>query len=89
MVFSEYGGFSQEMASMIAYVQNSVIIGSALGGAIFSKNQYMDFMENARASQYKWHLDAKADLTNRMVKGCIKGAFTWGIKSFIISTTFA
>lgn len=77
------------MSSMIAYTQNSVFFGFATGAGIFSKNQYIDFMENARASQYKWHFDAKSDLTNRMVKGGIRGAFTWGTKSFIISATFA
>ncbi|XP_055298416.1 RPII140-upstream gene protein-like [Sitodiplosis mosellana] len=86
---NEYGGLSQEMASMIAYVQNSIIIGVAIGGSIFTKNQYMDFMENASASQYKWHTDAKADLTNKMVKGGIRGALTWGVKSFYVSITFA
>lgn len=77
------------MASMLAYVQNGVIMGGMIGFGIHSKNNYMDFMENARASQYKRHTDAKADLTNRMFKGGVRGAFTWGMKCFYISLTFA
>lgn len=77
------------MSSIIAYTQNCIFLGVTTGAAIFTKNQYLDFMENAQASQYKYHLDAKADMTNRMVKGGIRGAFTWGTKSFIVSLTFA
>lgn len=89
MIFSEYGSFPPEMASMIAYMQNGTIIGVMTGGAIYTRNQYMDFMENARASQYKWHFEAKDDLTKKMVNGGIRGAIAWGIRSFVISTTFA
>lgn len=74
---------------MITIVQDGVLFSIGVGGIIFSKNQYMDFMENARASQYKWHTDAKADLVNRMFKGGIRGAFTWGVKSFYVTFTFA
>lgn len=89
LISSKYDGLSQEMASLLAYTQNAVIMGILIGGSIHSKNQYMDFMENATASQYKWHLDAKADLTNKMLKGGFRGAYIWGVKSFIISATFA
>lgn len=60
-----------------------------MGGLIHSKNQYMDFMESATASKYKWHLDAKSDLSSRMIKGAIRGACVWGVKSIAVSTSFA
>lgn len=59
-----------------------------MGAIIHAKNQYMDFMENARASQYKWHFEAKADITNKMVKGAIKGAYIWGMKCTILTVTY-
>lgn len=46
-------------------------------------------MENEIASKYKWHLDAKADITNRMIQGACRGAITWGWKGTILSTTYA
>lgn len=64
-------------------------MGATLGGLIHSKNQYMDFMENAEASKYKWHLDAKADLSRRMIHGAVRGAGIWGVKSIAVTTTFA
>lgn len=64
-------------------------MGVTVGGLIHSKNHYMDFMENASASKYKWHTDAKADLSSRMVRGAMRGAYVWGVKSLAVSTSFA
>lgn len=69
-------------------VQFGSIFGATIGGAIHFKNQYMDFMESASASQYKWHLDAKAALSTKMVNGAIRGAFVWGTKSVMCSSTY-
>lgn len=70
-------------------VQTGSLIGVVLGGCIHAKNQYMYFMENAIASKYKWHMDAKADLSNRMIKASIRGAAVWGVKSLAIVSTYA
>lgn len=70
-------------------MQNAAVLGCTTGGIIHAKNQYMYFMENAEASQYRWHLDAKADLSNRMIKGAIRGASIWGIKSVAAAATYA
>lgn len=69
-------------------LQFGVVFGTTAGAAIHFKNQYMDFMENATASQYKWHLDAKAALSSKMMNGAIRGAFVWGTKSIVLSSTY-
>ena len=86
--FRKYDGISPEVSSFITVVQSAVVFGAAVGGAIHSKNQYMDFMENAYASQYRSHLDAKAAITSKMVNGAIRGGLVWGIKSVILSSTY-
>lgn len=73
----------------MTWFQFGTIFGCATGGAIHFKNQYMDFMENAYASQYKSHLDAKAAISSKMLNGAIRGAFVWGTKCTILSTTYA
>lgn len=88
LIFREYSAISPEVASFASWVQNAAIIGCATGSIIHSKNQYMDFMENAEASRYKSHLDAKADLSNRMIKGSIRGASIWGVRSVAVAATY-
>lgn len=73
----------------MTWIQCGAYSGSTIGGVIHSKNQYMEFMENATASQYKWHLDAKAALSTKMINGAIRGAYVWGIKTTILSATYA
>ncbi|XP_031637861.1 uncharacterized protein LOC116350256 [Contarinia nasturtii] len=85
---NKYGALSHEVTSVINYIQNGVLFGSFVGISIFTKNQYVDFVHNERASQYKWHLDAKRELTNRWCKGAVSGAATWGIKCTIVAATF-
>lgn len=72
----------------MTWLQFGALLGPTVGGAIYSKNQYMEFMENATASQYKWHLDAKAALSTKMINGAIRGAFVWGAKTTILSATY-
>lgn len=76
------------MTNFLTWVQSGVLFGSTVGAAIHFKNQYMDFMENATASQYKWHMDAKAALSSKMMNGAIRGAFVWGTKGLILSSTY-
>lgn len=73
----------------MTWIQSGTIFGCATGGAIHFKNQYMDFMENAYASQYRSHLDAKAAISSRMLSGAIRGAFVWGTKCTILTSTYA
>lgn len=77
------------MTHITSVVQNVFLLATITGAGIHSKNQYMDFMENATASKYKWHTDAKADLSRKMASGAIRGAGIWGVKSLAISSTFA
>lgn len=76
------------MQSMINYTQNGIMFGGFVGASIFSKNQYVDFLKNERASQFKWHWEAKRELTNRLTRDAIRGALLWGGKSTIVATTF-
>lgn len=77
-----------EVANFLGWIQQGFMFGTPIGAVIHSKNQYMDFMENARAYQYKWHFEAKSALTSKMLKGGARGACIWGYKSTILATTF-
>lgn len=46
-------------------------------------------MESQRPHQYASHLDAKADLSDRIARGAYRGALEWGIRSVAVSFTFA
>lgn len=89
LLFSDYNQISPELSSFVSIIQGGIVLGVTVGGLIHSKNHYMDFMENASASKYKWHTDAKADLSSRMVRGAMRGAYVWGVKSLAVSTSFA
>lgn len=86
---SEYGAPSSQIGNITSIIQNGFFFGIVMGGAVHSKNQYMDFMENTSASKYKWHHDAKAALNNQLVKAAIRGAYAWGKKCLAVTTTFA
>lgn len=88
MNFSQYLGLSPEAAHSLSIVQNAAFIGTMMGGAINGKNQYMDFMENATASKYDWHLDAKAELSKKIVSGATRGGIVWGVRSVALSTIY-
>lgn len=77
LFFSEYGRLSREVANVISITQNSSMFGVFAGITIFSKNTFMDFIENNRATHFKSHIDAKDELTNRMNRTMFLGGVSW------------
>lgn len=86
---SEYGRIPAELANVLSATQNGVIGGALLGTAIYSKNTFMDFMENSRATQFKNHLDAKAELNARMHRTMIVGGFSWTWRCLAVSFAYS
>lgn len=76
---------SPDLAYMINVTTNGTFVGCFIGAILQSRNKYVNFMETAQANQYQSHLDAKADLTNRMNRGMYKGAMAWGTRFLLIS----
>lgn len=88
MNFSQYLGLSPEVTHSLTIIQNAGLLGTVLGGVINGKNQYMDFMENATASKYDWHVDAKAELSRKIISGAVRGSMIWGIRSTALSIIY-
>lgn len=88
MISSEYEGVTPEVASFIGWVEHGFIVGAPIGSIVQAKNRYMDFMENAKAYQYKSHLDAKAELSSKMIQGALRGGYIWGVKFTILTATY-
>lgn len=74
---------------MLSVTQNSLIFGTFAGVSIWSKNAFMDFMENNRASQFTSHLDAKDALNNRMYQSMTIGTINWTWRCVVVSLTFS
>lgn len=85
----ESGTFPREIRQIIRATENLAVIGALTGMAIHSKNAYMDFMENSRASQFSSHLDAKAALTSRMQGNMFNGGIYWSLRCLAIGGVFS
>lgn len=48
----------------------------------------MHFMENNHGSQFESHLDAKAVLTNNMIRSMIRGAMIWGGRTALLTLSW-
>lgn len=74
---------------MITYTETGIVSGAFFGTMIFSKNTFMDFMGNSRATQYSSHLDAKDDLNRRMYRNMLVGGFQWTWRCAAITLTYS
>lgn len=85
----KYGTFPNEIAQIISITENAAAIGALAGIGIHSKNAYMDFMQNSRASKFSSHLDAKADLTSRLKSNTVRGGLYWSLRCVAVGFTFS
>lgn len=85
----KYGTFPDEIRHVMSVTENAATIGAFAGLGVHSKNAYMDFMENSRASKFSSHLDAKADLTSRMQTNMFRGGLYWSLRCVAVGFTFS
>lgn len=84
----EFGSISPELNSVYQSGFCGFLFGAIYGGFINSRTAYEDFMNNNQASAFKSHLDAKRKLQNEFTLRFAKGAFKWGWRVSLFTTSY-
>ncbi|XP_055851039.1 RPII140-upstream gene protein [Episyrphus balteatus] len=84
----EFGTISPELNSVYQAGFCGFLFGAIYGGFINSRTAYEDFMNNNQASAFKSHLDAKRKLQNEFTVSFAKGAFKWGWRVSLFTTSY-
>lgn len=84
----EFGSISPELNSVYQAGFTGFLFGALYGGFINSRTAYEDFMNNNQASAFKSHLDAKRKLQNEFTISFAKGAFKWGWRVSLFTTSY-
>ncbi|KAJ8945038.1 hypothetical protein NQ318_019033, partial [Aromia moschata] len=84
----EFDNLSVEAQSILQVGALSMFIGGIYGGVIQSRVAYMEFMQNNQATSFKDHLEAKKQLQDKVTLGFGKGAFKWGSRLGLFTTSF-
>ncbi|CAH1969568.1 unnamed protein product [Acanthoscelides obtectus] len=66
----------------------SIFVGSIYGGVVNSRKAYVDFMKNNQATSFLDHFEAKKKLQDAVTISFAKGAFKWGWRITLFSSTF-
>lgn len=85
---NEYGEISSELNSIYQAGFCGFLFGAIYGGFINSRTSYEDFMNNNQASAFKSHLDAKRKLQNEFTLSFARGAFKWGWRVSLFTTSY-
>lgn len=88
MYYSDDGRISPEWNAINQAGYFGMVIGGLWGGYLQSRITYLNYMENNQASVFDNHLDAKRNLQTQMTMGFAKGAFRWGWRVTLFTTTF-
>ncbi|XP_072384294.1 complex I assembly factor TIMMDC1, mitochondrial [Diabrotica undecimpunctata] len=84
----EFGNVTNEAQSILHVGALSIFLGAIYGGVINSRQAYMEFMRSNEATSFKSHLDAKRKLQDAVTISFGKGAFKWGWRLTLFSTSF-
>ncbi|XP_057657999.1 RPII140-upstream gene protein [Diorhabda carinulata] len=84
----EFGNLTNEVTSILQVAAMSSFIGAIYGGVINSRSAYLEFMRSNEATSFENHLDAKRKLQDAVTISFGKGAFKWGWRITLFSTTF-
>ncbi|PSN37424.1 RPII140-upstream protein [Blattella germanica] len=84
----EFGGISPELNSAFQAGYVGLFVGACYGGIINSKVAYVNFMERNEATAFRSHLEAKKKLQDQVTLGFGKGAFRWGWRLGLFSSTY-
>ncbi|XP_059612476.1 RPII140-upstream gene protein [Phlebotomus argentipes] len=79
---------SPELQSIKQAGLTGLFIGVLYGGFIRSRKAYLDFMERNDATSFTSHWDAKKQLQNEVTTNFAKGAWRWGWRLGLFSTTY-
>lgn len=84
----EFGNISPELNAALQAGFMGMFIGACYGGIVNSKVAYTDFMERNEATVFKSHFDAKKKLQDQVTVGFGKGAFRWGWRLGMFTSTY-
>nr|CAH7739532.1 unnamed protein product [Callosobruchus chinensis] len=84
----EFGNVSPEANTVLQVTAMSMFVGSLYGGIVNSRGAYVEFMKNNQATSFLNHYEAKRRLQDAVTKSFAKGAFRWGWRVTLFSTTF-
>lgn len=86
--FSELDEISTEVNSIYQAGFLGFLVGAGYGGFIYSRNAYENFMHNNQATAFESHLDAKKKLQDKVTINFAKGAFKWGWRVALFSSSY-
>ncbi|CAB0042760.1 unnamed protein product [Trichogramma brassicae] len=80
--------FHPDLVNVVQTAVFSYIVGGLYGGVMRSRETFIKFIENNEATQFRSHLDAKRQLSDKMFIALMKGANTWGPKVTFFTVTY-
>lgn len=86
--FSEWGGISSEVNAMYQAGFLGFLFGAVYGGFISSRVAHDNFMNTNQATTFNSHFDAKKKLQNQVTVSFAKGAFRWGWRLALFTTSY-
>lgn len=84
----EFGRVSSEVNSIYQAGFLGFLVGACYGGFINSRVAYMSFMERNQATAFKSSFDAKRKLQDQVTINFAKGAFKWGWRLALFTTSY-
>uniref|UniRef100_A0A1B0GMI0 Complex I assembly factor TIMMDC1, mitochondrial n=1 Tax=Phlebotomus papatasi TaxID=29031 RepID=A0A1B0GMI0_PHLPP len=81
-------GVSSELTSIQQAGFMGIFVGACYGGFLHSRKAYLDFMERNLATSFSSHLDAKKKLQHAVTMSFAKGAFRWGWRLGLFTSTY-
>nr|CAD7396951.1 unnamed protein product [Timema cristinae] len=86
--FSEFGVSSPELHSVFQSGFFGTTLGVIMGGWYRTKDTYLNFIERNQATVFRDHLDAKKKLQDQVTINFAKGAFYWGWRLGLFTSTY-
>ncbi|XP_014228554.1 RPII140-upstream gene protein [Trichogramma pretiosum] len=80
--------FHPDLVNVVQTAVFSYIVGGLYGGVMKSREAFIKFIETNEATQFRSHLDAKRQLSDKMFIALMKGANTWGPKVTFFTVTY-
>lgn len=78
----------QELGNTLQATTAATFFGGALGGFIWSKNEYKNFMKTNFGTEYPSHLEAKSVMTHKMTFGMYNGFKAWAWRTTLLTLVF-
>lgn len=84
----EFGNMSSELNSVYQASFCGFFAGFVFGGISYSREAYLNFMENNEATAFQSHLDAKRKLQNDFMVSFARGGIKWGWRIGLFTTSY-